>query len=558
MERAVAPDGAGRAIPRAVAPKAGRQNARYAGVATPEAALAAPGRLLSAELESRLPALAGIIGRKLESGFLRSAGPLDARQKKALLAVTVGAAARMVAAGGTLADFMEQVEYNGRRLAKLDQPPRVVLGALQEYMRMLELLVADEALRAASAQLNLAIVAALNNAFYDVREDETRAFFQLSQAELGARTEPELLAGVLSVLKQYCRADEARLYVFDGQGSVRLAAAVEDAEPGAGGANGAAPPAPAVRFAADVARLSRPVYVPPAGPQRRLVPDAKWRRRFASFWSVPLLDGDGRKGVMQFAFSREYEWLPRERRLLEGAAAHAALAWGKQALAAALAERERQLQELAGHLAEAEESERRRIGRELHDETGQVLLCLRLKLDMLGAAAPEALRGGLAEARDLIDRMVVDVRRLIADLSPSALESAGFAVALRQLAKRFERACGIRAHLRVGRLPALGTRMELLLYRLAQECLNNAAKHSGASAVNLSIRSADGEVRFLIEDNGAGFSARADRTNSFGLAGMRERVALAGGRLAIESRPGEGTRIEAIIPAPQAPAGKDG
>mgnify|MGYP005838311267 CR=1 FL=1 len=526
-------------------------------MATPEAALAAPGSLLSADLEASLPGLAPVTGRTFERRFLRSAGALDARQRKALAAVTVGAAARVVAAGGTLADFMEQVEYNGRRLAKLDLPPRVVLGALQEYMRMLEPLVSDEALRAASEQLNLAVVAALNNAFYDVREGETRAFFQLSQAELSARTEPELLAGVLKVLAQYCRANEARLYVFEGDNSLRLAAVAGDAEPGAGGANGAAPSAPVVRFAAGVERLSRPEYVPPAGPARRLVADAKWRRRFASFWSVPLLDGDGRKGVMQFAFAKEYEWLPRERRLLEGAAAHAALAWGKQALAAALAERERQLQRLAGHMAEVEEAERRRISRELHDETGQVLLCLRLKLDMMGAAAPEPLRGGLAEARELIDRMVVDVRRLIADLSPSALETAGLAVALRQLTTRFERACGIRARLRMGRLPALGARTELLLYRLAQECLNNAAKHSGASAVNLSLRSADGEVRFLIEDNGAGFSDRAGRPDSFGLAGMRERVALAGGRLVVESRPGEGTRIEANIPAPQAPAGED-
>ncbi len=519
---------------------------------TPEAALAAPGPLLGPELEQRLPKLAKLLGRRFENRFLESAGPLNPRQRKALAAVTVGAAAHIAASGGTLEDFMEQVEYNGRRLAKLDLPPRMVLGALQDYMRMLEPLVGDEALRAAAEQLNLAVVTALNNAFSDVREAETRAFFQLSRAELDSRTEAELLSGILEVLTRYCRADDAHLYVFETQHTVRLAAHVAGAKAGAGGANGAAPPALAGRTA-DAAALALPRCVRASAKEAaKLIPDAHWRRRFASFWSVPLRDGEGRKGVMQFAFSKDYEWLPREQRLLEGAAAHAALAWAKQALAAELAERERQLQRLAGHMAEVEEAERRRISRELHDETGQVLLCLRLKLDILAASAPERVRPDLEEARGLIDRMVVDVRRLIADLSPLALETAGLGVAIRQLVARFERACGIAVNLRIGRLPRAGSQTDLLVYRLAQECLNNVAKHSGASAVNLSLRSADQEIRFAIEDDGSGFAdKRPGRAESFGLAGMRERVTLAGGRLLVEGRPGEGTRIEARIPAPR-------
>jgi len=520
-------------------------------VGTPEAALAAPGSLLGPELEKRLLELARLPGRRLESRFLESAGPANPRQRKALAAVTVGAAVRIIASGGTLEDFMEQVEYNGRRLAKLDLPPRAVLGALQDYMRMLVPLVRDEGVRAAAEQLNLAVITALNNAFYEVREAETLAFFRLSQAELDAGTEAELLSGVLEALADYCRADEAHLYVFE-EGLARLAARVSRVDAGAGGANGAAPPAPGGGIV-DAAALALPRYVrADAKAATRLIPDARWRRRFASFWSVPLCDGGGRKGVVQFAFPRDYEWLPREQRLLEGAAARVALAWAKQALAAELAERERQLQRLAGHMAEVEEAERRRISRELHDETGQVLLCLRLKLDILAASAPERFRPDLEEARGLIDRMVVDVRRLIADLSPSVLDTAGLAAAIRHLAAGFERASGITVNLRIGRLPRAGSRADLLVYRLAQECLNNVAKHSGASVVNLSLRSADQELRFAIEDNGSGLPhGEPRRPESFGLAGMRERVALAGGRLVVKSRPGEGTRIEARIPAPR-------
>ncbi len=508
----------------------------------PEAVLAQPAALLGRDLDERLPKLARMLGPRFEREFLQSAGHLDSRQRKALSSVTVGAAARLLAGGGTVESFVEQVEYNGRRLAKLDLPPRIVLGALQQYMRMLDPMLGDAELRTACEQLNFAVLLSLNNAFYDVREAETRTLFELSRAELDARTEDELLQGVLEVLARFCRAAEARLYILDNDDTARLAAAV--------------PTASMRSSPADAAGLARPRFIKACSESgRRLIPDPAWRARFVSFWSVPLGDGRRRRAVLQFAFTKEYEWLPRELRLLTGAAEHAALAWQKQTLAAELASRERQVRDLAGHMAEVEERERRRISRELHDETGQVLLYLRLKLDMLGAAAPPPLRDGLEDARALIDRMVVDIRRLIADLSPSALETAGLGTAIRQLVARFRRAYGIPVRLRMARLPQVPAAVQVLLYRVLQECTNNVARHSRASAVNISLRAADEELRLTVEDNGIGFTnGDAGKAGSFGLAGMRERVALAGGRLTIQGRPGEGTKVEVRIPVPRGAA----
>jgi signal transduction histidine kinase len=499
-------------------------------VATPEPVLAQPAALLSPDLVSRLSRVAGVLKPRFEQEFLRRAGRLNPRQRRALASVTVGAAARMLASGGSVADFVEQVEYNGRRLAKLDLPPGMVLGALREYLHMLDPLLEDADLRAACEQINLAVLLTLSNAFYEVRETETQAFFDLSRAELESRTEAQLLQGVLAVLARFCRAAEARLYVFE-DGGARLAASVPKA--------GAAPDTVQPR------QMGRPRYLVRGSP---LVIDRGWRNRFASFWSVPV---QGR-AVMQFAFAKEYDWLPRELRLLTRAAEHAALAWEKQRLAAELADRERQVGRLAGHMAEVEEGERRRISRELHDETGQVLLYLRLKLEMLDAAAPEPMRAGLTEARELIDRMVVEIRRLIADLSPSVLDSAGLATAVRQLVTRFRRASGLSVRLRMPSLPRLPDRIEVLVYRLLQECTSNIARHSTASAVNISLSAADQKLRLAIHDDGIGFRMEeaGRKAGSFGLAGMRERVALAGGQFAIHSQPGQGTRIEVELPAP--------
>lgn len=497
---------------------------------TPEPVLADAAELLSPRIERTFAALSSAVTPAFERQFWRDAAPLDLLQKKALAAVTLGAWIRLLAAGGSLADFFEQVEYNGRRLAKLDLPPAAVLGPLREYARRLIGVTKSRECEAACERLNFAILLTLSNAFHQVGEAETRMFSGLARAELESGTVQQLLGRALSVVAAYCQADGGRFYSFETPRQVRLEAAY--------------PERPAFAAAGGV-RLRSARYLKG---KDRLVLDREWRARMGSCWSVPV----GTLGVMQFGFAREYPWLPRELRAVASASEHILLAWEKQRLASDLADREQRLRELTGHMAESEERERRRIGRELHDETGQVLLYLRLKLEMIEKAAPEDLQPGLTEARQLMATMVSDLRRVIADLSPAVLESAGLQAAIRQLVNRFRRTQGISVRLSVRDLGEVPEATALLIYRLTQECLSNVARHSSATSVKICLSSADGILRLSAKDDGIGFRvADAMRKHgSFGLAGMRERVTLAGGRIGIESQPGKGACVRVEIPLP--------
>jgi signal transduction histidine kinase len=146
------------------------------------------------------------------------------------------------------------------------------------------------------------------------------------------------------------------------------------------------------------------------------------------------------------------------------------------------------------------------------------------------------------------------MRRLISALSPAVLEQLGLGAALRQLVNRFQRLhpnCQIKLHL--AKMGVLPQQVEVISYRLLQECFNNIGKHSEATRVNVSLVSADGRLRLVVDDNGVGFNideALAKR-ESFGLSGMRERVALLGGEFHVESRTEgtkKGTKISIELP----------
>jgi signal transduction histidine kinase len=285
----------------------------------------------------------------------------------------------------------------------------------------------------------------------------------------------------------------------------------------------------------------------------RLPLDPGWRDAYQTCWSVPLADGGRLKGVMQFVFPKPYDWLPREVEILAVAAERCLLAADKARLAEQLAAGEAQIRELAGRVAQAEERERRRISSELHDEAGQSLLCVRLQLELLERTLPagsDALRRGLAEARKLTEKTIVEIRRLIAALSPTVLDQLGLARALRQLASQVGRLHRIEIRCVLGSLAHVPKPVALAAYRLAQECLNNAARHSRASRVNISAQTAHGQLRLCVEDNGIGFRVREALATggSFGLAGMSERVRLLGGELQVRSRPGHGAAVAITLP----------
>jgi signal transduction histidine kinase len=210
----------------------------------------------------------------------------------------------------------------------------------------------------------------------------------------------------------------------------------------------------------------------------------------------------------------------------------------------------RRLESRARH---TEEQERRRIGRELHDEAGQSLLLLRLQLEMLERAAPQGAREGLRDARETVERIVTELRRIVAALSPAVLERLGLAPAVRQLAARFQKTCDAAVRLRI-RGAAAGVPMDVqeVIYRVAQESLQNIAKHAHATEVHVSLEATDKSIRLRVTDNGAGFAVEAasGRPMSFGLAGMRERAELLGGTLGIRSAPGKGAAVTLRLPVP--------
>ena len=522
---------------------------------SPELADAAD--VLSDQLREHLQRLAVLLephSEKIERRFLRRLRELEfqPKQRLALAAITPGAAARILASGQTPLKFIEQVEYNGRRLAKLNLPPSAILEALEQYDQllgpMLEELIPDEHanFQWVREQLHFCVILTLNNAYYQVREAETQAFYELFRVELESRNLEELLRRFLESLVHVCRADAGRLYMLNEDSSVwELRAGTPT------GALLSVPNRPGL-----IKKLSKPRHMNGDPHSAAALLDESWHRRFESCWSIPLAAEGRTAGVMQFGFSKSYEWLPREQDLLAAAAERCLMAAEKARLMEDLAQREEQVRRLAEHMLHVEEIERRRISRELHDEAGQSLLCIRLQIELIEQALPEhegESRTKLREARDLTERTILEMRRLIAALSPAVLEQLGLGAALRQLVNRFQRLHSCRVRLQLSKMGMLPQQIEIIAYRLVQECFNNIGKHSSATNVNIYLASADGKLKLVIEDNGIGFNvpdALAKR-ESFGLSGMRERVALLGGQFQVESRTEgskRGTKISIELP----------
>jgi signal transduction histidine kinase len=197
-----------------------------------------------------------------------------------------------------------------------------------------------------------------------------------------------------------------------------------------------------------------------------------------------------------------------------------------------------------------QEQERRRLSRELHDETGQALTSI-----LLGLKAIEDTRGterfpaALAELREIVVATLQDVRRLAVELRPKALDDFGLVPALERLTDSFAEQTGIATHLE-SRLPdsRLPSEIETVLYRVVQEALTNVVKHAQAEHVSVLLHPKPGRVAVMIEDDGRGFAEEGE-TEGIGLLGMRERVALVGGTVTFETSPGAGTTIVVEVPS---------
>ena len=217
-----------------------------------------------------------------------------------------------------------------------------------------------------------------------------------------------------------------------------------------------------------------------------------------------------------------------------------------------------QLRLLSRQLLLAQEEERKKISRELHDEIAQTLTGINVRLAALKLEAShntKGLEGKISRTQRMVEKSVDIVHRFARDLRPTVLDDLGVIPALHSFMKGFTKQTGIHVRFTAcapGRIERLDTVTRTVLYRVAQEALTNVGRHAHASQVDVSIQKLPHAVGLTIQDNGKSFQVErvlhAKRNNRLGLLGMRERVEMVGGSLRVESAPGQGTTIRAKVP----------
>ena len=199
----------------------------------------------------------------------------------------------------------------------------------------------------------------------------------------------------------------------------------------------------------------------------------------------------------------------------------------------------------------AQEGERLRVAQELHDEIGQTLTAVTIRAERAADGDPALAAQALRQVADAVRESLDEVRRIARELRPEALDDLGLVNALIALCTRVGAQGGPRVRRELqGELPPLPPDVELVVYRIAQEGLTNALRHSGADSVTVSLKADAETVTLSVTDDGEGMPPELP-PGTAGIAGMRERALLVGGRLSIESRPGQGTEVRLTIPAPR-------
>ena len=209
----------------------------------------------------------------------------------------------------------------------------------------------------------------------------------------------------------------------------------------------------------------------------------------------------------------------------------------------------RDLERLSAGLVDVQERERREISRELHDAIGQALTAVKLDIGIaLRGNISDRTRAALHEANDITETTLQSVRDLSQLLHPSTLDDFGLPDTLRTYLKRFAERTGIRAQLMAALPERLPPQIEMSLYRIIQEAMNNVARHSGATACMVTINTVARGLQLVIDDNGRGL--KADQGHGLGLIAMRERAVAQGGSLTIESPVTGGTRVIVTMEMP--------
>ncbi|MBN3513061.1 MULTISPECIES: GAF domain-containing sensor histidine kinase [Mycobacteriaceae] len=276
-------------------------------------------------------------------------------------------------------------------------------------------------------------------------------------------------------------------------------------------------------------------------------------RDFTSMVSVPMETGPGGLvGVLNVHTVDRREFTPRDVELLLVIGRLIAGALHQARLHRQLVARERAHENFVEQVIEAQELERRRLAGDIHDGISQRLVTLSYRLDAAARAVePQAVAEQLAAARELVALTLQEARAAISGLRPPVLDDLGLSGGLASLARSIPRV-EIDVDLAETRVP---DHIELALYRIAQECLQNVVKHAEADRARLTFAVDDGVARLEIVDDGKGFDTfehplGSDEMGGYGLLSMAERAEIVGGRLHIRSRPGAGTTVTAVIPLP--------
>ena len=476
----------------------------------------------------------------------------DGRAMAALERLTIGTGFSIFSQTD-FATFYDNLQHFGDRLAKLNVSARAVARSLRIYQELvdpcLEKIFPPNRLAevmAAMETLSWASYVAVSTAYSEAQKVEAETLLSVMDAELSARNLKALLQRVL----------EIALHTFDGnlglillrdseQQLLRVKAQVGFSEP-----LDEADASLGEGLAGMVASSGEAAILQDTRGCRETV-HPLLRDKAEALWGVPLKPNDV-IGVLLIGFSRPHAPLPIERQLLRAIADRSAMAIDRAGMNDALREREMRIAELSGHLMYAQEEERKRISRELHDETGQALMVIRLYLGMLESnVTAHSARMKIRETLEVVDRTIEGIRRIIGRLSPLVLQELGLIAAVRKEAKDLAKSAGVKARVNVSpEFGRLSTPVEAAIYRIVQEALHNVAKHANATTVNIEMSRENGAVTLLIQDDGVGIATQKPNPGrqTFGMAGMRERIGNIGGKMKVTSSRGKGTRIEVIAP----------
>lgn len=456
--------------------------------------------------------------------------------------------------------FQENLHYFGTRLSKLQVDTRAVARSLELFQSVCDPYLSglfparDAAAKAALEMVSSVSFITISGSYYDAKTAESNALLALLDAELAAKDLSVLLQKVLDVTIQTFQASVGSVLLREPETNLLkvgcVAGASVDIEEDFRVPVG-------IGFSGKIAATGEPEMILDTSTDKGLL-TAKIREQAKSLWGVPLKAEGLTIGVLIIGFTKPFEWMPTERELMRAIGDRTALAIERARMTDALREREQRIAELSGHLLRVQEDERKRISRELHDETGQALMVIRLYLGMMeSGVSGRNVKTKIRETVEVVDRTIEGIRRIVGKLSPLVLQELGLVAAIRKEAKDLARNTGVKARVliseEVGRL-APGT--EQAIYRVVQEALHNVGRHAHARNVTVQVSREDRSVHVSVEDDGIGIQTRSNsRGHSFGLAGIKERIATIGGTSRVVSVKGKGTRIEINVPADETVAG---